>query len=263
VRRPTGTAAALLLLLTATACGSGSSAGPSSTGGSSGAGEDTTLTVYAASSLTSTFTQLGRTFESSHPGVEVNLSFGGSSDLVAQIQQGAPADVLASADTANMDKAVADDAVEGTPVSFASNTLEIAVPPGNPSKVTSFEDLARAGTRVVVCAPQVPCGSATQKVEDSTGVTLTPVSEEQAVADVLTKVETGEADAGLVYVTDVRAAGDKVEGVTFPESSAAVNTYPIAALAASRNAGLAQEFVDLVTGAEGRSVLGAAGFAKP
>jgi molybdate transport system substrate-binding protein len=219
--------------------------------------------VYAASSLTSTFTELGRKFEAAHPGVKVGFSFGGSSDLVAQIQQGAPADVFASADTENMGKAVAAKAVAGKPVDFASNTLEIAVPPDNPAGVTSLKDLAKAGTKVVVCAPEVPCGAAAQKVEQASGVALKPVSEEQSVADVLTKVESGEADAGLVYVTDVKVAGDKVKGITFPESSKAVNTYPIGVLAKSGNPDLAKAFVDLVTASEGQSVLAAAGFAKP
>jgi molybdate transport system substrate-binding protein len=221
----------VLLGTSAAGCGSGPQGADGSTG--------TTLTVYAASSLTSTFTELGKRFEASHDGVEVSFSFGGSSDLVAQIDQGAPADVFASADTATMDRAVAADAVEGDPVAFASNTLEIAVPPDNPARVTSLQDLAEPATTVVVCAPEVPCGAATQKVEEASKVDIEPVSEEQAVTDVLTKVESGEADAGLVYVTDVQAAGDEVEGVTFPESSAAVNTYPIAALKDSRNADLA------------------------
>jgi molybdate transport system substrate-binding protein len=256
----------VLLLATVAACGSGSSDGSPSSGdsssGSSGATQKT-LTVFAGSSLTSTFTELGKKFEGSHKGVKVIFSFGGSSDLVAQIQQGAPADVFASADTANMDKAVADKAVKGAPVSFASNTLEIAAPPDNPAGVASLQDLAKPDTKVVVCAPEVPCGTAAQKVEESSGVTIKPVSEEQAVTDVLTKVESGEADAGLVYVTDVKAAGNKVKGIPFRQSSAAVNTYPIAALKSSKNPDLATAFVQLVTGTEGQSVLGAAGFAKP
>jgi molybdate transport system substrate-binding protein len=195
--------------------------------------------------------------------VTVRFNFGGSSDLVAQITQGAPADVFASADTKNMSKAVADKAVAGSPVNFASNTLEIAVPPDNPADVGSLRDLAQPGSKLVVCAPEVPCGSAAQKVEAASGVNLQPVSEEQAVTDVLTKVESGEADAGLVYVTDVKAAGDKVKGIPFPESSSAVNTYPIAALTDSKHARLAAAFVDLVTGGDGQSVLAAAGFAKP
>lgn len=257
MKHAAGTVAVVLLSATAAACGSGSSDGSSSTA------KETKLTVYAAASLTATFTELGRKFEASHKGVKVAFSFGGSSDLVAQIQQGAPAGVFASADTANMDKAVSDKAVEGDPVDFASNALEIAVPPDNPAGVTSLKDLAKPGTAVVVCAPEVPCGAAAQEVEESSGVTIKPVSEEQAVTDVLTKVESGEADAGLVYVTDVKAAGDKVTGVPFPESSAAVNSYPIATLSDCKNADLAKAFVDLVTGTEGQSVLADAGFAKP
>jgi molybdate transport system substrate-binding protein len=259
------TIAAVLLLGTLAACGSSSSAssGSSASSTTSSGAADKKLTVYAASSLTSTFTELGKTFEASHDGTKVTFSFGGSSDLVAQIQQGAPADVFASADTANMGKAVTAKAIHGTPVNFASNTLEIAVPPDNPAGVSSLQDLAEPGTKVVVCAPEVPCGAATRKVEQASGVTIKPVSEEQAVTDVLTKVESGEADAGLVYVTDVKGAGDKVKGVTFPESSAAVNVYPIAALRDSKNPDLAKDFVDLVTGTQGQSVLAAAGFAKP
>ncbi|HEX5089957.1 MAG TPA: molybdate ABC transporter substrate-binding protein [Nocardioides sp.] len=226
-------------------------------------GGDTTLTVFAAASLTKTFTEIGQEFESDHDGVEVEFSFGGSSDLVAQIQQGAPADVFASADQANMEKLTADDLQAGDPVDFASNTLEIATPPGNPAGVTSFADLGKDGVNVVVCAPEVPCGAAAVKAEAATGVTINPVSEEQSVTDVLAKVSSGEADAGLVYVTDVTGAGDSVEGVTFPESSDIVNTYPIVALDDSENADLAQEFIDLVTGDTGQSILDAAGFAKP
>ncbi len=222
-----------------------------------------TLTVFAAASLKGTFTTLGQQFESTHPGTKVTFSFAGSSDLVTQLQQGAPADVFASADTNNMTKATAADLVAGSPVSFATNTLEIAVPPDNPAKVTSFADLSKPGVKLVVCAPQVPCGAAAQKIETATNTTLKPVSEENAVTDVLGKVESGEADAGLVYVTDVKGAGDKVKGITFEESRQAVNTYPIAALSASKNADLAGQFVQLVTGTEGQQVLAAAGFAKP
>jgi molybdate transport system substrate-binding protein len=226
-------------------------------------GGDTTLTVFAAASLTKTFTEIGKEFESQHDGVKVELSFGGSSDLVSQIQQGAPADVFASADEANMEKLTGDDLEAGDPVDFASNTLEIATPPGNPAAIASFADLGKDGVNVVVCAPEVPCGAAAVKAEQATGMTINPVSEEQSVTDVLAKVSSGEADAGLVYVTDVAAAGDSVEGVTFPESSAIVNTYPIVALKDSKNADLAQEFLDLVTSDKGQSILEEAGFAKP
>ncbi len=257
MKRSIGAVAAVLLLSTSAACGSDDS----KESGSSGAEE--TLTVYAAASLTSTFEELGKQFEADHDGVTVRFSFGGSSDLVAQIQQGAPADVFASADTKNMDKATADNLVVGDPVNFATNTLEIAVPPDNPAGVTTLKDLAKPGTKVVVCAAEVPCGAAALKVQEASGVAIKPVSEEQSVTDVLNKVQTGEADAGLVYVTDVQAAGDKVKGITFPEASSAVNTYPVAALVDSKNKDLAQEFVDLVTGAVGQLVLADAGFAKP
>ena len=182
---------------------------------------------------------------------------------MAQLQQGAPADVFASADTRNMDKATADSLTAGRPVDFATNTLEIAVPPGNPGKVASLRDLARPGLKVVVCAPAVPCGAAATEVEAAAKVDLAPVSEEQSVTDVLGKVSTGEADAGLVYVTDVRGAGGAVQGVPFPESSSVVNTYPIAALKGSRNPALAAAFVQAVTGDAGQAVLAAAGFPRP
>ena len=250
-------AAASMVMLAAAGCG----ANQQPSGQTSTAPQ--TLTVFAAASLKSTFTKIGDQFKASNPGVTVTFSFAGSSDLVTQIQSGAPADVFASADTKNMDKATADNLVDGTPVNFASNTLQIAVPPDNPAKVASLRDLSKPGVKVVVCAPQVPCGSATQKVETASGVTLKPVSEEASVTDVLNKVTSGEADAGLVYVTDVNGAGAKVKGVTFPESKEAVNTYPIATLAASKNKGLAQQFVAAVTGPEGQQVLADAGFAKP
>lgn len=244
-------------LVTATACGSDDGdAGP-------GGAEVTTLTVFAAASLKGAFTELGSSFEDDHDGVEVRLSFAGSSDLVAQIQQGAGADVFASADTANMDKLVADDLVDGDPVDFATNTLQIATSPDNPAGVESLQDLAGKDVQVVVCAPEVPCGAAAAQVEQNAGVDIEPVSEEQSVTDVLGKVTAGEADAGLVYVTDVISAGDQAHGVPFPESKGVVNVYPIATLAGSEQTDLAQEFVDLVTGDEGRKVLGDAGFGLP
>ncbi|GAB2590463.1 molybdate ABC transporter substrate-binding protein [Microlunatus antarcticus] len=241
-----------------TPAGQASSSAPAA---SSASGQ--TLTVFAAASLKGTFTTLGQQFETAHPGTKVTFSFAGSSDLVTQLQQGAPADVFASADTNNMTKVVTDQLVAGSPVNFATNTLEIAVPPDNPAKVTSFADLSKPGVKLVVCAPQVPCGAAAEKIETATNTTLKPVSEENAVTDVLGKVESGEADAGLVYVTDVQGAGDKVKGIPFDESKAAVNTYPIAALTASKNADLAGQFVQLVTGTQGQQVLADAGFARP
>jgi molybdate transport system substrate-binding protein len=221
------------------------------------------ITVFAAASLKATFTEIGTQLEAANPGAKVNFNFAGSSDLVTQLTQGAPADVFASADEKNMTKAVDGGVVAGDPVNFATNTLTIVTPPGNPKGIASFADLAKPDTTVVVCAPQVPCGSATEKVEQETGVTLAPVSEESAVTDVLGKITSGQADAGLVYVTDAKGAGDAVTEVPFPESSGAVNTYPIAVLGEAGNPATAQAFVDFVTGPEGQKVLSEAGFAAP
>ncbi len=221
------------------------------------------LTVFAAASLKSTFTEIGEQFKTDNPGSSVDFSFAGSSDLVTQLTQGAPADVFASADIGNMDKAASAGLLAGAPVNFASNTLTIVTAPGNPTGVKSFQDLAQPGLSVVVCAPAVPCGGATQKVEEATKVELAAVSEESSVTDVLNKVTTGQADAGVVYVTDAAGAGDKVTQVPFPESAGAVNTYPIVVLKQSKDAGLAHKFVDLVTGEFGRKALSEAGFAKP
>jgi molybdate transport system substrate-binding protein len=227
------------------------------------AAENQKIVVFAAASLKKTFTDIGEQFKTENPGASVEFSFAGSSDLVTQLTQGAQADVFASADTKNMDKAAQAGLLAGDPVNFASNALTIAVAPGNPKKIASLKDLTQQGLNVVVCAPQVPCGSATQKVEQAAGVTLNPVSEESSVSDVLNKVTTGQADAGLVYVTDAKGASDKVAAVSFPEAVGAVNTYPIAVLKESKTPELAREFVDLVTGESGQKVLNAAGFAKP
>ena len=192
----------------------------------------------------------------------MTFNFAGSADLVTQLTAGAPADVFASADTDNMTKATTANLVSGTPVTIATNILTIVTPPGNPAGITSFADLAKSGVDVVVCAPQVPCGAAAATVETNTGVTLTPVSEENSVTDVLGKITSGQADAGLVYVTDAKNAGDKVTEVDFPEAAAVVNVYPIATLAAATQPALATKFIDLVTGPQGQQVLAAAGF-KP
>jgi molybdate transport system substrate-binding protein len=223
---------------------------------------EATLTVFAASSLTAAFEDLAENFEADHDGVTVELGLAGSSDLAAQILQGAPADVFASADRANMEKLTAEDLQGSAPVDFATNTLEIAVPPGNPAGVESFGDLA-GDLSLVVCAPVVPCGAATERVADAAGVELQPVSEEQSVTDALNKVVSGEADAGLVYVTDVAAAGDAVAGIPFPEARSVVNTYPIATVRDSAHPDLARQFVDLVTSDDGRRVLADHGFGTP
>nr|WP_241992374.1 molybdate ABC transporter substrate-binding protein [Cryobacterium lactosi] len=221
------------------------------------------ITVFAAASLTTTFTELADAFEAQHSGTTISLNFAGSSDLVTQITEGAPADVFASADTKNMTKLTDADLQKTDPVDFATNALEIAVPPGNPAGIADFADLATPGLKLVVCAPEVPCGSATVAIEKSAGITLSPVSEESSVTDVLGKITSGQADAGLVYVTDVTAAGDAVEGIEFAESAEAVNTYPIVALKDSTSPDVAQAFIEYVTGSAGQRVLAAAGFGAP
>nr|WP_104164081.1 molybdate ABC transporter substrate-binding protein [Cryobacterium sp. N22] len=221
------------------------------------------ITVYAAASLQATFTDLAASFETDHPGTTVVLNFAGSSALVTQIIEGAPADVFASADTANMTRLTDASLTDGSPVDFATNVLAIAVPPGNPAGITDLADLAGPDVRLVVCAPEVPCGRAATALAATAGVTLTPVSEESSVTDVLGKVTSGEADAGLVYVTDVAAAGAAVEGIEFAESAGAVNTYPIVPVTGSASADVARAFVDYVTGGTGAAVLGAAGFGAP
>ena len=239
---------------------SSSKAATSSSAAASAPAPAGTLTVFAAASLQATFTQIGTIFQTENPGSTVTFNFAGSSDLVTQLTAGAPADVFASADTNNMTKATTANLVSGTPVNFATSILTIVTPPGNPAGVTSFADLAKPGLNVVVCAPQVPCGAATATVETNTGVTLTPVSEENSVTDVLGKVTSGQVDAGLVYVTDAKNAGDKVTEVTFPEAAVVMNVYPIATLTAATQPALATKFVDLVVGPEGQQVLAAAGF---
>ncbi|WP_156757557.1 molybdate ABC transporter substrate-binding protein [Actinokineospora pegani] len=219
-----------------------------------------TLTVFAAASLTESFTALAEEFEADNAGVEVVVNFAGSSALAQQIGEGAAVDVFASADEGNMGK-VADQVLPAQV--FATNRLVVVTPPGNPARVAGLADLARDGLAVVLCAPQVPCGSASVRVEEAAGVDILPVSEEQDVKAVLTKVRLGEADAGLVYVTDAQAAGDEVGVIDFPESEGAVNPYPIAMLENAPQPGLAAKFLALVTGADGQAELGRAGFGTP
>ncbi|MFF0011712.1 molybdate ABC transporter substrate-binding protein [Streptomyces sp. NPDC005374] len=260
-----GGAAALLAL---SACSS-SDSDSSSTGSGSAASASSsdklsgTVTVFAAASLQESFTTLGKEFEKAHPGTKVTFSFGGSDSLAASITGGAPADVFASASPKTM-KIVTDagDAT-GTPATFVRNQLEIATLPGNPGKVTSLKDLTNKALKVVLCDKEVPCGAAAQKALDASRLTLTPVSYEQDVKAALTKVELKEADAAVVYKTDVHAAGDKVEGVEFPESADAINDYPITLLKATRNTEAAKAFIALVRSAEGQKVLTEAGFLKP
>jgi len=256
-------AAAGLLTVALAGCASATPAASTPSATASAAALAGDITVFAAASLKSTFTDLAESFEAENPGTTVALNFAGSSDLVTQIVEGAPADVFASADSKNMAKLTDAALNQGDPVDFATNVLEIAVPPGNPANIADLADLAGADVKLVICAPEVPCGSATAAVATAAGVTLTPVSEESSVTDVLGKVTSGEADAGLVYVTDVTAAGDAVEGIDFAESGEAVNTYPIVALKDAASADVAAAFVDYVTGSAGADVLQAAGFGAP
>jgi molybdate transport system substrate-binding protein len=221
------------------------------------------VVVFAAASLKPAFTQIGQQFTTDNPGSSVEFDFAGSSELATRLTQGATADVFASADTAQMETVAKAGLLAGDPGSFASNTLVIVTAPENPARVSSFADLAKPGLRVVICQQPVPCGSATHRIEDSTGVRLNPVSEELSVTDVLNKVTTGQADAGLVYVTDARSAAGKVSTVNFPEAAGAVNVYPIAALKKAPQPTLAQKFVTMVTGEAGQKVLARFGFQKP
>jgi molybdate transport system substrate-binding protein len=218
------------------------------------------LTVFAAASLQGAFDAIATEFAAQNPGVTVHpVTYDGSSTLATQLVGGASADVFASADEATM--ATVDES--GEAVVFATNTLEIVVAPGNPLRIESLADLAAvssSGGKVVLCAAQVPCGAASRTVLNRAGLALTPVSEEQNVKAVLTKVQTGDADAGLVYRTDVQAAGDTVEGVEFPEADSAVNAYPVVAL--SRSAA-ARGFVDLVLSERGQQILADHGFTAP
>lgn len=239
-------------LLAVTAC----SSDPADAGGESA--EPRELVVFAAASLEPTFRQLATTFEAEHEAVTVQLNLAGSSDLVAQISEGAPADVLATANETTM-AAAADFVAE--PVLFATNTLVIAVNPGNPKHIEGLADLARDDVITVICAPQVPCGAATEKIVDAAGVDLNPASEEASVTDVLGKVASREADAGLVYTTDIGRA--EVDAVPFPEADEAVNKYPIAVVNDTSQPELAQAWVDLITGEEGQRVLAEAGFDRP
>jgi len=255
--------AAIGSVLLLTACGGGQPSGASSTTSSSAARESGTLTVLAAASLTTSFNKIKADFESAHPGVTVKITYDGSSTLVQQITNGVAADVFASADQNNMDKVTKASLNDGAPQLFARNKLEIAVPPGNPKNIASFADLAKPGVVVVVCADAVPCGAAALKVEQATGVHLSPASKETAVTGVLSKVESGDADAGLVYLTDVNSAGAKVKGVPFPEADKAINDYPITVLKNAPQSALAKEFVAFVRGEQGRKELGAVGFQLP
>ncbi len=237
----------LVLPLALTACGS------DDTGG-----ETSSLRILAAASLTESFAALEEVYEKEHPEVDVTLSFDSSAILVEQLSQGLEADVLATADEKSMDEAVAAGVITGTPVAFATNTLVIATPAGNPANITGLDDLADA--TFAVCVPAAPCGDATQRLFELNQMSPKPATEEENVKGVLTKVTIGEVDAGLVYASDAQAAGDKVEVVQAENASEIVNVDPIAAVKGSENGEAAQDWIDLVTGEHGQEVLDSYGF---
>jgi len=248
---------AALVAVAAAGCSSSSSA-PSTSSSSSGG----TITVFAAASLMETFTQIGKQFEAAHKGDTVKFSFGPSSGLATEITGGAPADVFASASPATMDVVVkAGDAA--SPQTFAKNFMEVAVPPNNPANVTSVTDLAKSSVKVALCQPQVPCGAVAAEVFKNAAITVKPVTLEADVDSVVTQVETGNVDAGMVYVTNVLSAGSKVKGITIPASDNASTLYPIATISSSKHKSEAQAFINYVLSPAGQQVLAAAGFQKP
>ena len=222
-----------------------------------------TLTVSAAASLKAVYTRFKTEFEQANPGTTVALNFGGSDTLAQQIVQGAPADVLATASTKTMMTAQQAGKIDGQPVTYATNKLQIAVAPGDPKQIRGLPDLVKPGITTVVCAPAVPCGAAATAAEKAANVTIRPVSEEQDVSAVLQRVRTGTVDAGLVYVTDVKSTNGAVQGVDFPEATAqgATQSYPIGVVTGSANADLARSWIGLVTGQQGKAELARAGFA--
>jgi molybdate transport system substrate-binding protein len=222
---------------------------------------DKTITVLAASSLTGTFTTLADQFEKDHPGVHVKLAFDSSATLAQQAAGGAPADVLATADTTTM--ASAKSVLAEAPRDFATNVMVLATPSANPAGITRFSDLNSKSVKYVVCVSSAPCGSVAQALLTQDGITANPVSSEIDVKSVLARLTEGEADAGIVYTTDAVAAGNQVQAIPIPGSATQVTTYPIAALTQSKQSSLAGQFVDLVLSSAGQKVLRDAGFGQP
>lgn len=241
------------------ACGGDGTAQP----GASVSGISGDVTVFAAASLTESFTKLGKEFESANPGAKVIFNFAGSSALANQITQGAPADVFAAASPATMKTVVDAGDADGAPTVFVKNQLVIAVPKGNPKGIGTLENLSKPDLKVALCAEQVPCGAAAKKALDAAGVKVTPVTLEQDVKAALQKVRLGEVDAALVYRTDAKAAAADVDGIEFPESAQAINDYPIVLLKGAPNKTAGQAFLTFVTSDRGKAVLGDAGFRAP
>ncbi|MEV4937647.1 molybdate ABC transporter substrate-binding protein [Streptomyces zaomyceticus] len=263
-RRTAAAALTVALLVPLAACSSGDDTRKDMAGstpsGTASAAPRANLTVLAAASLTDVFKTAGAAYEKSHPGTKLTFSFGGSQELVAQVSQGSPADVLVTADAKSMDKVKAD---TGTPAIIAKNRLVIATGEGNPFKVDDLKDLADTKLKVVLAAPEVPAGKYSKQVLDKQNVTVKPVSQEPNVRAVLSKVELGEADAGLVYKTDAASAADKVDAVEIPDDQNAIATYPAATIKESENAEAAAAFVAWLSSPEGQKILQDAGFQKP
>lgn len=256
--------------LVLTGCGGSSSSGAAATSAAatsttaSAAGPITgTVVVSAAASLRETFTTVAGQFEKAHPGVKVTLNFGGSDMLASQITSGSPVDVFAAASTKTMMTVTSAKDALGTPVNFAKNKLEIATPPSNPAKIATLADTTKSGVKLVLCQATVPCGAAAVKAYAGARLVPKPVSLEPDVKSVLTKVELKEADAGMVYQTDVQAAGAKVKGVPFPEAAKAIATYPIVGVSTGKNPATGAAFISYVLSSEGAAVLKAAGFLAP
>ena len=268
-RAPRGRHAALLTVVCAAvvalllaACSSSSSG--SSSGSSSASGKPSgTLVVFAATSLTDAFNKIGAQFEKANPGVTVKFNYNGSSSLATSINQGAPADVFASAAPANMKTVTDAGDAAGTPQIFTRNTAEIMVESGNPKHIESVKDLADDKIKVAVCAPEVPCGALAQEVFKNAGVTVKPVSEETNVGGVVTKVTLGEVDAGVVYVTDVKENESKASGVTIPADQNSITDYPIVQVKGAPNVTAAKAFISYVLGPNGQKVLASFGFLPP
>ncbi|OMG39047.1 molybdate ABC transporter substrate-binding protein [Actinomyces naeslundii] len=267
-RRAAIAAVSLLSAVSLAACGgsasnssTGAASGATSASASSGEGKATgKVTVLAAASLQGAFEEIEKTVEKDNPGLDVTFDFQGSQDLVSSLAGGNSADVLATANNSTM-KTAAEQKLVGDQTEFATNVLTLIVPKGNPKKITGL-DSSLDGANLVICAPEVPCGEATQKLSSALGVTLNPASEEQKVTDVRGKVESGEADAGIVYTTDAAAAKDKADKIDIPDGGV-VNHYPIAQTASPENAAGAKVFIDAVTGKTGQEVLAKYGFGKP
>lgn len=267
-RRAAIAAVSLLSAVCLAACGgsasnssTGTTTGAASAGASGGTGKaNGKVTVLAAASLQKAFEEIEKTVEKDNPGLDVTFDFQGSQDLVASLAGGDSADVLATANNSTM-KTAADQKLVGSQTEFATNVLTLIVPKGNPKKITGL-DSSLDGANLVICAPEVPCGEATKKLAEAQGITLNPVSEEQKVTDVRGKVESGEADAGIVYTTDAAAAKDKAEKIDIPDGGV-VNHYPIAQTAKPENPAGAQAFIEAVTGKAGQEILAKHGFGKP